>query len=275
MRAVLLASALLGLGCATAAAADMAARPYTKAFAPEPVSSWSGFYIGGNLGYGFGRADNDNTVVLSGIAPLVSADKRPIDGVIGGAQVGWNAQFNATVFGIEADFQGSDQRRSTSISSSFFGTAGPIVALGTDNQTRDERLDWFGTVRGRVGFANSGLLWFATGGLAYGHIKFTGADSLPFTVIGIANVTPSGSFDVSQTKIGWSIGGGVEGTALVPDWTWKLEYLHLDFGHLHYAFSATDPLVAAPIPISGSSHFTNDILRVGLNYHINGPGRAF
>lgn len=273
MRTFLLASTLLGLACATAHAADMAARPYTKALAPEPVTSWSGFYIGGNLGYGFGRADNDNTVVLSGIVPLVSADKRPIDGVIGGAQVGWNTQFNNVVFGIEADIQGSDQRRSTSTSTNFFGTAGPFVGLGIDNQTRDERLDWFGTVRGRVGFVNSGLLWFATGGLAYGHINFKGADSLPFTVIGVGTATPAGSFDSSQTKIGWALGGGVEGAALVPNWTWKLEYLHLDFGRLSYAFAATDPL-AVPIPISGSSHFTNDIFRVGLNYHINGPVAA-
>lgn len=272
MRSLLLAAALLGSWCATTAAADMGARPYVKALVLEPVSNWSGFYIGGNLGYGFGRADNDNIVVLGGIAPLVRADKRPIDGGIGGAQAGWNTQSNNTIFGIEADFQGSDQRRSTSISSSFFGTAGPFVALGTDNQTRDERLVWFGTVRGRVGFVNSGLVWFATGGLAYGHIKWSGADSLPFTVIGVASAAPTGSFDASQTKIGWSIGGGVEGTALVPNWTWKLEYLHLDFGRLSYAFTATAPLVL-PIPISGSTHFTNDIFRVGLNYHINSPGR--
>jgi outer membrane immunogenic protein len=262
---------LLGAGlvamATSASAADLPATPYTKA--PQIVASaydWTGFYIGGNVGYSFGRAKNDSTSTLNGVPPVLNADRAPVDGVIGGAQLGWNTQFNNLVFGVEADFQGIGQRGSTSTSTGFSTPGG--LAFGTDNQTRDERLDWFGTVRARVGLANAGILWFGTGGLAYGHIKFTGADSFPITVLGFGSAIANGSFDASQTKIGWSLGGGVEVAAMAPNWTWKLEYLHLDFGRLKYAFVATGVPVI-PIPISGSSRFTDDIFRVGLNYRFN------
>jgi outer membrane immunogenic protein len=265
---------VLALSAVSASAADLPARVYTKSPATiDAAYDWSGFYAGVNVGYGFGRTRLDSTATAVGLPPFVATNTSPMDGVVGGGQIGWNAQLNHLVVGIEADFQGTGQRLSSTTATPFFATSGSFVAIGNQNETRDERLDWFGTVRGRVGYAADGLLWYGTGGLAYGHIKFTGSDSFPFTVINFASAAPSGGFDASRNKIGWSLGGGVEGAIARSNWTWKLEYLHLDFGHLDYSFVATDPNTVG-LPVSGRARLTDDIVRVGLNYRINGPVAA-
>ena len=108
--------------------------PYYKA---EPVFSWSGFYFGGHVGYGFGEA----------AGPGATFD---IDGVFGGAQLGYNWQFNRNwVFGIETDLSGSD-----------IGTAGFTV-------------DWFGTTRVRLGYAWDRMMLYGTGGISYGGTDAT------------------------------------------------------------------------------------------------------
>jgi outer membrane immunogenic protein len=270
-----LAATILVFGAASASAADLAARVYTKSPAPiDAAYNWSGFYGGVNVGYGFGRTSLDSTGVVPGLAPFVASDTKPMDGVIGGGQVGWNIQFNQWVVGIEADFQGTGQRLSTTTVNPIFVNLGLAVLTGTQTEIRNERLDWFGTVRGRIGYAVDGLLWYGTGGLAYGHIKFAGTDNFTFAIAGFGPPVPivfAGGFDASRNKVGWSVGGGVEGAIMRSNWTWKLEYLHMDFGRLDYSFVAT--LAAAPVaaPVSGSVRLTDDIIRVGLNYRINGP----
>jgi outer membrane immunogenic protein len=272
MNRVGLTSAMLALSCISAAAADLPARMYTKSPPViERAYDWSGFYIGGNIGYGFGRTTTDSTATLIGVPPILAIDTRPMDGIVGGGQIGWNLQVSRWVIGLESDFQGAAQRLATTVNTPFFAVAGPFVGLGNQIQSRDERLDWFGTVRGRIGYAADNVLFYGTGGLAYGHLRYSGSDSFPFTIVGLGlSAAPAGSFNTSTNKVGWTVGGGVEGAIMHSNWSWKFEYLHMDLGRTNYAFVATAPGVG-DVPVTGSARFTDDIVRVGLNYRLNGP----
>src|SRR6267378_8663405 len=111
----------------SASAADLPIK--ARPVAVSPAYNWSGFYIGGNVGYGFGRVDDQSSSALvatfpPGIVPpafsntpvtfpFASSSRTPVDGVIGGGQIGYNAQFSRWVLGIEADIQASDQKRNT------------------------------------------------------------------------------------------------------------------------------------------------------------------
>jgi outer membrane immunogenic protein len=264
-----LASAMLVGSFGSAYAADMALK--APLMAPAPIWTWTGFYIGGNIGYGFGRTATDATANLAGIPPIVAIDTRPMDGIVGGGQIGWNLQVSSWVIGVESDFQGAGQHLATTINTPFFAVVGPFVGVGNQIQSRDERLDWFGTVRGRIGYAAENVLFYGTGGLAYGHLSYSGSDSFPFTIVGLGlSAAPTGSFNAGTNKLGWTVGGGVEGAIMRSNWSWKVEYLHMDLGRTNYAFVATG-LGAAAVPVTGNARFTDDIVRVGLNYRLNGP----
>src|SRR5262249_50393094 len=107
--------------------------------------------------------------------------------------------------------------------------------------------DWFGTTRGRLGYAADGILVYGTGGVAYGAIKSTGGAN-GFTQI-----------NDSPVKIGWAAGGGVEVT-LTRNWTLRGEYLHLDFS------GSSDRLVAGAVVGDLHQRITDDIVRFGVNY---------
>jgi outer membrane immunogenic protein len=193
MKRVLVASVgLLALvGTTQAFAADLAARPYTKAPPPvvAPVYDWTGFYIGGNIGYGVGRDESSETAVSGPGFPIIGAGTtlyggtKTFDvstrGVIGGGQIGYNWQAStAVVVGIEADIQGSDVKGRTGC---IVTCGAPIVTapisilpafpviFSDDSVTR--RLNWFGTVRGRLGYSTGPSLFYVTGGLAYGEVE--------------------------------------------------------------------------------------------------------
>lgn len=197
-------AALLGF-IGQASAADMARPLPTKAPAyVQQYYNWTGFYAGINGGGGWGSSNN---VDSSG-------------GVFGG-QLGYNWQAGQAVFGIETDIQWSGIEGT--------GTVGLIpLTAGSD---------WFGTVRGRIGYAWDRVMLYGTGGLAYGNIH--------------AN-SPFASTDT--TNAGWALGGGVE-FALAGPWTAKVEYLHVDLGD-------------TTLPGFGATNvdFNADIVRAGLNY---------
>jgi len=126
-------------------------------------------------------------------------------------------------------------------------------------------------VRGRVGYLiNPTTLLYGTGGLAYGGIGVSGTitDGC-FSGAPHACAPGSWGFSKNATNVGWTAGGGVEG--VVPNtanWTWKVEYLYLDLGSV----SGTGFEAAAdfgPLPYTWSSKVTDNILRVGMNYHFH------
>ncbi len=243
----LLAAALVGLGTVPTFAADLAARPYTKAPALAAVYDWTGFYIGVNAGVGIGRDRFQHDFLGTGSGHSFYAAPQ---GGFGGGQVGYNWQmgsfFGPIVFGLEADIQGaglSDDRPT-------FNEAG---ALRNYNQ----KLDWFGTARGRIGFAKGPVLGYFTAGYAFANIK-TGASG---TLGGVTN-----TFANERMQGGWVFGSGVE-AALGGNWTGKIEYLRLDLGN-HTDIAALG--AATPIHTELREH----IFRAGLNYRIGGTPYA-
>jgi outer membrane immunogenic protein len=192
-------------------------------------------------------------------------------------EAGYNWQIERQwLWGIEADFQGSTIRGNGN------GGGFALVACCGDNitttATASERLDWFGTVRGRIGWLPSqSLLLFATGGLAYGQItsqaSFTAIGANPGGFIGTSTATSS------ITRAGWTIGGGLE-WMIAPKWSIKGEYLYYDLGNvggLNQTLTTITtglglPLAGASLVSNGSFH--GSIARAALNYHFGGPAAA-
>lgn len=273
-----------------ASAADMA-RPVYKAPAPAPVANWTGFYIGGNLGYGWGTHEMTQSVAAGPGALIVPAGTSiyggpqtfDVDprGIVGGGQIGYNWQFHPNwVVGFETDFQASDMKRSTGcIQTCNTGTAvagGIVPALFpvtlTDNSF-EHKLNWFGTVRGRLGYTNGPSLFYVTGGFAYGEVERTGSVAGTSSFLGLINLNSfGGTLSAKDTQTGWTLGGGVE-TTLAGAWTIKAEYLYMDLGSVSDTFNTTYRSSLIPGQagqVSGvrtvSGDLNEHIVRVGLNY---------
>jgi outer membrane immunogenic protein len=184
-------------------------------------------------------------------------------GILGGAQIGYNWQSSPNwVFGIEADWQGSGQKASSVLPDQPYFVG---LAFGAVTSSYDAKIDWFGTVRGRIGYAWDRILLYATGGLAYGEVKIAGTATDSGISIG-GPFSSTAAFGGSKVNAGWTLGGGIEG-ALVHNWTWKAEYLYVDLGTL-------DTSSAGPFgsePVTTHTRFTDNVVRVGLNYRFRGP----
>jgi outer membrane immunogenic protein len=238
-----------------ALAADLPPRGYNKAPAmAAPVTNWSGLYVGGNVGYGWGNA---NTAFSFLPTPTFFEDNTALDtkskGVIGGAQLGYSWQMGAIVAGLETDIQGSGIKGSRR--SPFFDTDAGAFVPGEFLST-EQKLSWFGTVRGRLGATvTPDLLLYATGGLAYGHV-----DASANTFFDSANQYPA---SVSQTKAGWTAGAGAE-WMFARNWSAKVEYLYLDLGNV----SAIGHSASAPnLAVAYTWKTQENIVRAGVNYH--------
>jgi outer membrane immunogenic protein len=274
-----LLSALFVASAVPALAADLPvkARPMP---APVAVWTWDGFYIGINGGYSWGRSrtsvDYFNTVTGLPIVPpagSITDASFKLDGGVFGGQIGYNWQFSSWLFGLEADAQWSGQKGSAAFLCAPAGTVVPGACIpgltflppgitGTAVGF-DQRLEWFGTVRGRLGvLASPSWLLYVTGGLAYGSVK-SEALLASFTPLGVA---VTGLASSSTTHAGWTIGGGIEGH-LGGNWTAKAEYLYMDLG----TFGTTVSLPAAFVGAVVDSRVTDNIFRVGINYHFSPP----
>jgi outer membrane immunogenic protein len=158
------------------------------------------------------------------------------------------------LLGFETDFQGSSEQSSAS---STVLVAVPVIrgGLAPPNTLSDtEKLPWFGTVRGRIGWTpNAGTLVYATGGLAYGGI----ASNETFTSGGLPAPVNA---NFNTTRVGWTVGGGAE-FFVAKNWTVKAEALYIDLG------TVTNTFAAGAFPVGVSAHLTDIIARVGFNYH--------
>jgi outer membrane immunogenic protein len=255
---------------------------------PAPAYSWTGFYIGGNVGYGWGHANNSDNLIapcpiclvapLPDFATLAANGSNRVDGAIGGGQIGYNWQVKNYLVGIEADIQASGQRGTNTLNSAFFLPIAFFFGAQTPSATsltNTTRLDWFGTVRGRLGFVYDRWLVYGTGGLAYGELNVNSAVNPAniSLVPGFQNVP----FNIggSQTRTGWTLGFGVE-SALSANWSWKAEYLYMDLGSVTVTGAVPaqgclgNNLACNPTGAGSGTYatgrFTDNILRVGLNY---------
>jgi outer membrane immunogenic protein len=241
-------------------AADLPTRaPVYKA---QPAYfSWTGFYIGANAGWG--RNDDDGAPfcinpggVLNGngcrTTNVPGAQIRSDGGFVGG-QIGYNVQNGMFVWGVEADFQGSDIKDSISIPGPF-ATVGGGAAGGTRFDA-SHSMDWFGTVRARLGLAAyDRALIYATGGLIYGRVQVSQNTVFPNTQY---------ASTLETTRTGWTAGGGIE-FAFAPNWSGKLEALYYDMG------SVSTQAIGSPTIDSFIGGKTFDLkgglVRAGINY---------
>ncbi|MDA9500470.1 outer membrane protein [Bradyrhizobium sp. CCBAU 11357] len=193
MKKVLLASACVFALAAPASAADLAARPYTKApVAVASVYNWTGFYLG---------------IVGGGAWENGSGDPRMKGGFVGGTG-GYNWQTGNVVFGVEADGSWADVNASVTTPVLFGGAIIPV--------TTSSRIDALGTVRGRIGWAVNNVLFYATGGYAWIDNKITVS-------------SPLASVSDSKWHSGWTVGAGIE-AFFAPQWSVKGEYLYRSLG---------------------------------------------
>jgi outer membrane immunogenic protein len=248
-------------------AADLGARSYTKAPALAPVSNWSGFYVGGNLGYGWGNGNTDFSFLPTpkrfgfNNASLGARSS----GVIGGAQLGYNWQVGSVVTGLEADIQGSGIKGSARTVPTIFGTA---FQIPFDVLSSEQKLSWLGTVRGRLGVTvTPQLLLYGTGGLAYGHVDASANTKLINLDASFDRASPA---SVTKTKVGWTAGAGAE-WMFAHNWSAKLEYLYIDLGSESVIANEVGgvPLVIDPYKVGYTWRFRENIARVGVNYHFN------
>jgi outer membrane immunogenic protein len=262
------------LSC-SAFAADMAVK--APPLAPIPTYSWTGFYGGLHAGVGFPADPNATATMGVGLCVVQCTPPPPQQTFnlksevfpFGGVQVGYDWQFQPQwVVGLEADFSGSSHTRG---GAQF--VAGPFIGGSiTDNVTSTQGIDWFGTVRGRVGYlVFPSLLAYGTGGLVYGHTR----NDFTQVITGPGIGTPSTFNVVSGTRdisTGWTAGGGFE-WALDRKWSVKLEYDYLQFNDA--VASSSTFLFFTPLL---KSHFVGAFnvqsgnnsahtVQIGLNYH--------
>lgn len=195
------AAVAITLAVNAAGAADIPRAPYYTAPAPIGAYSWTGPYLGVNLGYQWGYTSNNPT--------------RP-SGMAGGIQAGYNWQSGQFVFGGETDLS--------------FSAAEDVFAPWKFSNP------WFGTLRGRAGFALNNILFYGTAGFAYGGVRGQNA-----------------TLSESKTHIGWTAGVGME-VGLTPNWSARVEYLYIDLADRGYATTGT------------SNGLESSLLRLGVNY---------
>jgi outer membrane immunogenic protein len=228
MKRVLATVLSSAVAAGTAFAADLPPAPPPRAPAvyapPPPVYNWTGFYLGINGGWGFGKSDWNLPNGLPGAPGSLDTGSFNVNGGLVGGTVGFNWQSDWFVAGLEGDFDGSWMNGTASIC----GT----VACETKNT-------WLATIRGRVGYAADRVLFYATGGGAFGDV--------------VVNTTTNWQ---SADKTGWTAGAGIEG-AFSEHWTARLEYLYVDLQN-----SSFTPAAGFPVNVK----FNANLIRTGVDY---------
>ena len=278
---------------------------------PAPVYNWTGFYVGGNLGVSLGTFKTDfnasGTLVsglsIPGLNPFASNfagsggdDTVYPGGFIGGGQIGYNWQLSPLwVVGVEGDFQGADEKEHSNPSVGFrapvifipsggVGTGTLTTVNGTTAFDYSAKIEWFGTARVRAGylFGDGAVFTYVTGGLAYGKVDVAGTSTLTQSLFGGEVVGPSitQAFNHSNVNTGWVVGSGTEGKlANFPGWTYRIEGLYMDLGHLDTNGSGGSAVGLIPGlafftttagPVHTHTHFTDTILRAGVSYQFSG-----
>ena len=279
-------AALLSIGGFVSPALAQAPRP-----APLPTFTWTGFYVGATAGFlqqdAKSRATGSNTfdssgltaatLYANGVAQAINGPLAvPQGGTVGG-QIGYNYQIGAAVIGVEADVQTMVTGRTDSRLTSTPITGFPDV-VQTSVSSR-AHYDYFGTVRGRIGYLlTDSLLVYGTGGFAYGDLHrlitiTNGINVLPpttFVITGFGTTIRS-----SSTPTGYTAGGGFE-YALDASWSVKGEALYYDLGRTSGAgqFSSFSSFFTPPTRFTGNAvslrtDNTGYLARIGLNYKFN------
>jgi len=260
IRIGLLAAAGVLAFTSLASSADMA--PLYKAPPPRAAAfSWTGFYIGAHAGGGWGTAEaaanrvdfapgviDNEGVTFDGFSVPVSQTQT--NGFLGGATVGFNVQTTPwLVLGVEGDFSWTDVK----------GTAPCILIVACS-----VKHDWMATAAGRVGFTQDRLMVFFKGGVAWADTKYTASLNIGEFTLGPIQ---SGSSSVKNTRVGALFGTGIE-YAFLSNWSAKIEYNYIDFGHHDYNFSIFEGDVVIGATIRERMH----VVKGGVNWRFNTSG---
>jgi outer membrane immunogenic protein len=229
--------AIFALGTASAVAADLPARTYTKApvYAPAPVFNWTGIYVGAHIGAAFGG--DDGFTADAALGPVTSSNRDA--SFLGGGQIGADYQFAPNwVVGIEGQISGiSNNDRN------FTSALGPTVR---------DRSDWLASVTGRLGYTWGPGMIYAKGGVAF-------RDDSGLEIAGV----PGGlGVTTDRENTGYTVGGGFE-YMFAPAWSAKVEYQYYNFDTTTVAFTG--------VPVLS---YKDDLhtVKVGINYHFNWAG---
>ena len=230
-RILTVTTALFALGGA-AYAADLPSRSAPPVYVPPPpIFTWTGVYLGGQIGYQWGKS---STGLTAAGGTLGEPGYSP-NGVIGGAHIGYNWQVAQFVLGLEGDVDGAGYR-------------GSAVDAGTGLLfTTRETVE--GSVRGRIGYAWDRVLIYGTGGVAFASIRN-----------GYTNQITGASDTFTTGRVGWTAGGGLE-YALTNNWSVRAEYRYTDFGS--YSQFLANSTVGT---FSARKHETDNAVRVGFSY---------
>ncbi|VFU10744.1 outer membrane protein [Methylocella tundrae] len=244
LRRLLLASAGAIALAGSAFAADLPSRAPPPVYVPPvPIFTWTGIYVGAQIGYAWGTSNINVTDSFGDFASFQGSNS----GVIGGGHIGYNLQFNQFVVGLEGDVEGTSLSKTRSGSPFFEGLGSVPVAVST-------KADIMGSIRGRVGYAWDRVLLYATGGVAFAGVE--GTIYGPF----------GGQVSSSSTRVGWTLGGGLE-YAVTNNWSIRAEYRYAQFGHSSFAADnafATPGLAALGVIASRTTNLNR--VEVGVSY---------
>ncbi len=222
--------------------------------APIFAASWGGFYGGWNSGSAWSEHEGalGVTAYNSPYSGSAGSEESP-SGALGGGQIGYNWQQGHIVFGVEADADAAGVHGESA------AMANAVSVVATEGTVKSD-LDYFGTLRGRVGYATGSWLFYGTGGFAFGGVEDRVRAS---STDGTLPSVPSYGAGSSKTAAGWAAGAGAE-FALTKEWSLKTEYLHMDLGSTELTVAP----FAAPLATL-TVHHGYDIVRGGVNYHFS------
>jgi outer membrane immunogenic protein len=235
---------------AAASAADMAVKTPPAAPAPYVPYNWTGFYVGGEFGAGWGNSQT-TVVTNSGVAFPPGTVENTIDyfGGLGGVYGGYNYQINQFLIGIDGDYTWA----------AVHGNATNVSLINGDISNVNDHIDWVATLTGRIGWAIDRLLVFGKGGWAWAG--FTGDSSTVGVAGNIESTTAS-----SENRSGWTVGGGVE-WLWTPHVSFKAEYDYVKFDTANFNVAKTDPGAPALSGTFQRSATSNlNMFKAGLAY---------
>lgn len=273
IRKVLLSTVAIAAVSASAFAADLPSRRAPPVYIPPvPLFSWTGFYIGGQVGAAFGRDNAREVATPNGAGPDVLYSVGTPTGTIGGAHIGYNfstqslpvlGQFAGGlsslpfiggfggaggVVGVEGDVDGTDYRSTANF---------PLTAGGTFSNRFREQIT--GSARGRVGIAVDRALFYATGGVAFGQFR----ETYQFAGAGLLITTD----DLTHTRVGYTVGAGLE-YAITTQFSLRGEYRYTNFGKFT---DVNSPITGA---FNTVHHEIQNRVQVGFSYKFDTPPTA-
>lgn len=238
-----------------AVAADLSPPP--PPFLPPPFT-WDGTYVGGQIGYAWG-ADH---FYFSGFDPVSRIfansiiNNNPNNGVIGGAHLGSQIQFNQVVLGIEGLVDGTNLRSN--------GIATVPLVFGSSTLSSYTSAPIQGSIRGKIGIAWDRLLIYGTGGVAFGG--FSNDFSLVAPVVPSRRAPIFATANTSTTRAGWTAGGGIQ-YAAATNWWFFVEYRFTDFGTLNHSLLANE--LPAGAFFNGNRRLQENQVQGGFSYRFN------